>query len=228
MTESQGLQLVATNEGFKKFAIQLSNCTEITSLIMRYYTWSGVDKIDLTNCINLEKIAMNHLGGVEVDIKGLPKLNYLELMNMKNYTEYYKMPDVTGCIALNRINFNGNFMTNSDLNNMIEQLGKNHNIQYLDLSRNSISDISLIDTLKNLKYLNLNTNNLSTLNGIQNLSNLVEICLKYNNLSTANLVDLVNLNGTYRKLSRVYLYGNNITDYSSVEAFADPQYVQAP
>ena len=228
LTYNTGLRVFSTKEGYKKFANQLSECTEITNLVIKYYQWSDVEEIDLTKCKSLKKIelASNNFG---VKIAGLENLQELRMNTVKSFGQVYcKIPDVTGCTSLNKIYFEGNFMTSSDLNNMVEQLGEGHNLQYLSLNKNSISNISSVSKLRNLTYLSLNNNNLSSLDGIQNLPNLVEIGLKYNNLSNKDLDTLVDLHNKYNKILRIYLYGNNITDYSPIEKFAQKDSITTP
>ena len=227
LTGNLGLYISSNEAGYRKFANQLSECMEITNLYMRYYAFKGVDTIDLTKCVKLKAISMNAIRS-NLLIEGLSKLEVLELSNMTGGTEYYKMPNISGCNNLNRITFVGNFMTNTDLENICNQLDNTTKLQRLTLYSNSISKINSISKLNSLQYLNLNNNNISDLTGIEELSNLTEIQLKYNSLNTENLVNIVNLYNEYNKIRNIYLYGNNITDYSSLEKFANKAALQEP
>ena len=227
LTGNNGLRLQSTEEGYKKFAKQLSQCTEITNLYMKYFELKGVEEIDLTNCNNLKNIAMNAIGS-NIIIKGLSNLETLQLQNMNDGNDYYKMPDVSGCNKLNTISFTGNFMTDTDLKNMCNQLENVNIVKTLSLYSNSISDISCLTNLKGLTSLSLNNNNISSLNGIEELNNLTSINLKYNNLNTEDLSSLVNLYNKYQKIRNIYLYGNNIDDYSSIYDFANRLVIEQP
>ena len=227
LTGDNGLMIYSTEEGYKQFAKQLSQCTDITRLRMRFSNFKGVEEIDLTKCTKLKNIEIYSLSS-NLIIKGLANLESLQLQNMNDGNNYYKMPDVSGCNKLNNITFTGNFMTDTDLKNMCSQLNNSSVVTTLNLDNNSISDITCLANLKALKSLALNNNNISNLNGIEELKNLTSIYLRYNNLNTEDLSSLVNLYNKYQKIRNIYLYGNNIDDYSSIYDFANRSVIEQP
>ncbi len=85
-------------------------------------------------------------------------------------------------------------------------LSKLTNLTHLNLSRNSISNLTPLSNLTKLTYLNLGENQISDLTPLSNLSNLTTLHLSYNQISDiaplSNLTNLIHLS----------LWQNNISD----------------
>ena len=118
------------------------------------------------------------------------------------------------------MSYTNNFMTSSEFNDMCDELANSKNLQTINLSYNSISNISNIGKLSrfttNSLSLTMTNNNLSDISPIINCSRISVLNLKYNNLGNDTLDYLVQLYNENKKLgkSALYLGGNNITDYS--------------
>lgn len=116
----------------------------------------------------------------------------------------------------------------------ISPLTNAHNLEYLDLSYNSIGDVAPISSLPNLKTLYLAHNALTDLSALSSLSNLQDLNVSYNSLTSIapicanmsltsldvnhnllpslgaldNLPGLKGLNAGYNKLTDVSVLGN--------------------
>lgn len=215
MTYSNGLVLLGNSKANEKFAEQLSRCTQLTQLTMRYYQ-SNIKKLDLSALVNLETLYLSQIYIDELDISGCINLKTLSLGSM--FSGYYKFnkPNFSNLSSLEVLSFSGNFMTSSEFNEMCDELANSKKLQRIDLSSNSISSISNIGKLSALKSLTISNNNLSDISPIINCSRISSLNLKYNNLGNDAVDYLVQLYNENKKLgkSALYLGGNNITDYS--------------
>jgi hypothetical protein len=215
LTVSKGLCLKGTETANQTFISQLEKCTEITKLVMRYYTLSGVSSIDFSKCTELKELYLGSLGIDSLNISGCTKLEYIELINMKGGTSHFSAPNFTNCLKLKKLVFTGNFMTSTEFNTMCTQLQNVNDFTSLNVSNNSISDISKINLLSNLTELRMDQNNISNISSIGTMSRLVTLLLRNNNLDNKAVNVIATLSQTYNKIYKesVYIGGNsNITD----------------
>ena len=101
--------------------------------------------------------------------------------------------------------------------NIIRLTGLEHaiNLTYLNLSVNSISDISSLSGLTNLTELYLHVNSISDISPLMELTNLTELSLSYNAISDiSSLAGLTNL-------TQLYLDWNSISDISSLSGLTN-------
>jgi len=111
-------------------------------------------------------------------------------------------------------------------------------LQSLYLHNNNISDLSLLAGLKSLQILNLNGNNITDVSSLAGLTNLSELNLTYNKITDvrplANLTKLTRqkhewyddyYDEYYEWFENVlHLWGNPITDFSSIRHLVDDVY----
>lgn len=90
----------------------------------------------------------------------------------------------------------------------VEVLGNNTKLQKLDLSGNSVYDISVLTTCPELTHLNLDGNAVSSLDCLRGNSTLISLDISQNNV--AYLAPLSECS----KLEEIYANGNRITDVS--------------
>ena len=140
---------------------------------------------------------------VNVTAAHLAAITYLGLYN-KNIASL-KTSDFNGLTSLTALDLSFNSISNiSPLENLTTLTG-------LDLSANSISDISPLEDLTNLKILRLWNNSISDISVLENLTNLTGLSLSYNSISDVSaLKDLTNL-------TVLGLYGNSIEDISPLK-----------
>ena len=219
LTYSNGLVLLGNSKANEKFAEQLSRCTQLTQLTMRYYQ-SNIKKLDLSALTKLETLYLSQIYIDELDISGCINLKKLYLDGMFNGNYKFNKPDFSNLSQLETLSYTNNFMTSSEFNDMCDELANSKNLQTINLSYNSISNISNIGKLSrfttNSLSLTMTNNNLSDISPIINCSRISVLNLKYNNLGNDTLDYLVQLYNENKKLgkSALYLGGNNITDYS--------------
>jgi internalin A len=94
-----------------------------------------------------------------------------------------------------------------------------HDVAYLDLEGNDITDLSPFSELTSLVYLNLHNNNVADLSPLAGLIELRLLELGGNNIS--DLSPLAGLSG----LRRITLNGNSITDISPLEGLSELELV---
>ena len=135
----------------------------------------------------------------------LAAITYLGL-NRKNITSL-KVGDFKGLTSLKALDLSFNSISNiSALKNLTSLTG-------LDLSANSINDITPLEGLTKLKTLNLWNNSVSDIAALEDLTSLTILYLSYNSISDIKpLKDLTNL-------VLLGLYGNDIKDISVLEKF---------
>ena len=219
LTYSNGLVLRGNSKANEKFAEQLSRCTQLTQLTMRYYQLN-IKKLDLSALTKLETLYLSQIYIDELDISGCINLKKLYLDGMFNGNYKFNKPDFSNLSQLETLSYTNNFMTSSEFNDMCDELANSKNLQTINLSYNSISNISNIGKLSrfttNSLSLTMTNNNLSDISPIINCSRISVLNLKYNNLGNDTLDYLVQLYNENKKLgkSALYLGGNNITDYS--------------
>lgn len=185
------------------------------------------DLTGLSKFVNLEKLYLDNNYIEDIDeIKSLTSLKVL-------YLQRNKIDDIKplkNLINLEELSLNGN---------EIEKIGSLSgltNLKKLYLAENSIRDIDSLKSLVNLSELYLQRNSIQNIYSLSNLNNLQELSLNGNEISDIKpLANLTNLKGLYivenkiedidclkelKNIKSLYMkYGNNITDYSSVEAY---------
>ena len=170
---------------------KLSNCTEISSLRMCYFNWSAITKMDLSKCTKLKTLSLSNLEvgeNFEIDISNCSELTKITFDSISSRKHHFKVPNLSNCNKLENIVIKNAYMTNEEFNNMCMQLSNATNLKSVDLSYNSISDMSGISHLKNSKltYLSLMNNNISIVSGIDEMQYLNQLVLKNNNLDIVN------------------------------------------
>lgn len=109
------------------------------------------------------------------------------------------------------------------------------NVTSIDLSANSIIDVSYLSNLNNLTYLNLNNNNIANINSLTYLDKLQTLYLEYNDITDITdlryLVNISNLNVAdnkissfeaiqdYQNLNTVTIYGSNSVALTAETAY---------
>lgn len=114
-------------------------------------------------------------------------------------------------------------------NNQISDVSPLRNlytVQYLDLSKNNITDVSLLcpsikldDIEFGLSELNLSENKIADISSISELKNLVTLNLGGNQISSINAI------ANIEKLENLYLNTNNITDISSISVMENLKFL---
>ncbi|OUM66979.1 hypothetical protein PIROE2DRAFT_5721 [Piromyces sp. E2] len=184
----------------------------IKKLNIDHYTLSQNNVDYIGSLINLEELTIIN-GGYDDDLnldplKNLTKLKTLILQGTTSHcsedltiydSEYcplhtvpefiFNMPNLTKLIISDQYEFN--------LPNITEDTIKTSKIEYLNLSKNSFTEIpNSFGYFTNLKYLNLNKNNLSDLfSSIGNLKNLAELYINDNSITVIpdSLMSIKNL-----------------------------------
>jgi internalin A len=165
-----------------------------------------------------------------LNISGLAGLVSLERLNIYGYTIDDLSP-LRSLTALEELYLSRNRIADlSPLVSMTDLTG-------LELNYNGISDISALSGMTGLNSLGLNNNNITDVSALSGLTNLQVLELTYNNITDVRpLASLTNLTRQRQEWTDefgqthtwytnfLYLYGNPITDFSSIRHITGDMY----
>ncbi len=139
----------------------------------------------------------------DVTVAHLAAITSLNLANKS--IDALKAGDFNGLTALSTLNLSGNSI--SDIS-ALEDLTA---LTRLNLNHNSVSDISVLEDLTALTSLNLSRNSISGISAIENLTALTSLNLNHNSISDISAIE------DLTALTSLNLYDNSISDISAIE-----------
>ena len=206
-----------TNAYFSNWCKRLSVCQKLKKITIQdtentvgsRSSLSKLENIDLLkNCSSLRTLSITSLRNL-TDITGIGELTQLTTLSLYNCTSLVDISD----LAVKYENGVQKGLTN---------------LTYLNLSNNSINDISCLKDYKNLQELNLNKNRISNIYYLKDLSKLSKLSIQNNciydndyysdengNSKTFNSTEIL-LNLYNQSLKYIYIDNNYIVDFSKI------------
>ena len=210
-------ELKWTNKDFANWCNRLSVCQKLSAINFtdNWYedgSRSILSKLEninlLKNCSSLRTLSISALRNL-TDITGIGELTQLTTLSLYNCTSLVDISD----LAVKYENEVQKGLTN---------------LTYLNLSNNSINDISCLKDYKNLQELNLNKNRISNIYYLKDLSKLSKLSIQNNciydndyysdengNNKTFNSTEIL-LNLYNQALRYIYIDNNYIVDFSKI------------
>ena len=196
---------------------------------------SPTDPIPQSTLRRLKSLTITD-GTVISDLTGLEHATVLHVLALQNTQEVTDLTPISG------ISLGSFFLTNNQVEDITPLQGSRTSLEFLGLSGNRISDISILSTFTNLIRLDLHNNQIRDISPLSGKSRLTKLHLQNNQITDATLSGLkvltelhlqnnqirtVNLSGL-TSLDKLYLQNNQITNLSGLSGLTslDNLYLQ--
>ncbi|RKU16937.1 hypothetical protein C6500_17085 [Candidatus Poribacteria bacterium] len=219
LTQLTGLGLRRNNisdisplAGLKKLtwlSLENNNISDISALAgLKKLTWLALDWnniSDISALAELKELTSLDLWNNSIsDISALAELKQLKKLNLASNN----LSDISALAELKELTELGLFSNNlSD----ISALSALKQLTWLDIPLNNISDISPLATLKQLTWLRLSNNNISDVSPLAGLKKLTWLELGDNSISDVSPIVRLNLTGTERDSTGLYIERNPLS-----------------
>ena len=179
----------------------LSALKNLTSLLLNSNNISDISVLSALINLTWVELSSNNIS----DISALSALTNLKTLYLYNNN----ISDISALSALK--NLTSLYLHNNNISD-ISALSALTNLTSLWLSSNNISDISALSALTNLASLDLQRNNISDISALSALKNLKTLNLYNNNISDLSPLLALNLTGTQRNNTGLYLKNNPLNN----------------
>ena len=157
----------------------------------------------------LTRLRTLDLSGISIsDVSPLADFTKLTELNLHN-NSISDVSALAGLTKLTRL-----YLWNNSISDVSALAGLTK-LNILWLNNNTISDVSPLAGLTKLNWLNLSNNSISDVSALSGLTQLTSLSLAYNSISDVSPLLGLNLTGTWRDSTGLYLQGNPLS-YASI------------
>ena len=183
----------------------ISDISAVSGLTnLTYLNLGGNSVSDISAVSGLTNLTVLYLGNNVSDISAVSGLTNLRELNVDN-NSISDISAVSGLTNLRILYLGGNSVSD------ISVVSGLTNLTWLNLAGNSVSDISVVSGLTNLTWLNLAGNSVSDISAVAGLTDLTELNVDDNAISDVSPLLGLNLTGTSRDSTGLYLERNPLS-----------------